>query len=233
MPARIRRFGSTARRQQASFRSTLSIEAQQPVDDKGKRNPHLLAHGHELENLYPGLRGADGALAFFAERGIQWWTSARSGDRVRDGSYVGPTRNLASSQVSCVNFLLPLASIPGALLALLQKLDADVVEVETIVDGAGRSSPVEFEWVGRHEPLEGGRITRGANQTSVDALLVARTAAGRRAYLLEWKYCERYPNPTDKGAGRSGGTRKARYRHLYAAPESSFNGELSFEELLF
>lgn len=85
----------------------------------------------------------------------------------------------------------------------------------------------------KHAALEGGRITRGANQTCVDALLVARTAAGRRAYLLEWKYCERYPNPKDKSAGRSGSTRKARYQHLYAAPTSSFNGALPFEELLF
>ena len=57
--------------------------------------------------------------------------------------------------------------------------------------------------------------------------------AGELSLDAERRYCERYPNPTDKGAGRSGGTRKARYRHLYAAPESSFNGELAFEELLF
>jgi len=123
MPAGTPRFGVVARRQQQRFRDTLSAAAQQPADDKAKRNPHLLAHGDELENLYPSLRDAGGARAFFAERGIQWWTNPRS-DRVPDATYAGPTRNLASSQVSCVNFLLPLASIPGALRALLQELDA-------------------------------------------------------------------------------------------------------------
>ena len=233
MPTRTPRFGVIARREQARFRASLSAAAQQPSDDKGKRNPHLLAQGHEFENLFPGIRGAGGALAFFAERGIQWWTNARSGDRVPDATYVGPTRNLASSQVSCVNFLLPLASVPGALLALLQAIDADVTDVEMIVDAKGNSALVEFEWVGWREPLEGGRITRGANQTSIDALLVARTTAGRRAYLIEWKYCEEYLHPEDKGEGRSGDTRKSRYRHLYAAPTSSFNGALPFEDLLY
>lgn len=233
MPAGTPRFGVTARREQARFRASLSAAAQQPDDDKGKRNPHLLAHGHELENLFPGIRGAGGALAFFAERGIPWWTSARSGDRVPDATYVGPTRNLASSQVSCVNFLLPLASVPGALLALLQAIDADVTNVETIVDSKGLAALVEFEWVGWREPLEGGRMTRGANQTSLDALLVARTTGGRRAYLIEWKYCEEYLRPEDKGQGRPGDTRKARYRHLYTSPTSSFNGALPFEDLLY
>jgi len=233
MPPATPRFGVIARRDQARFRGSLSEAAQQPTDDKAKRNPHLLAHGHELENLFPGLRGDGAALTFFADRGIQWWTNARSGDRVPDATYVGPTRNLASSQVSCVNFLLPLASVPGALLAVLRELDADVIDVELIVDGHGHAAPVEFEWVGWREPLEGGRITRGANQTSLDALVVARTTSGRRAYLIEWKYCEEYLHPEDKGEGRSGDTRKARYRHLCAAPTSSFNGTLPFEELLY
>jgi hypothetical protein len=227
------RFGTAARRQQAYFRGSLSAAAQEPADDKGKRNPHLVAQGYEIENLFPSLRGVGGALPFFADRKIRWWTNGRSGDRVVDASYAGPTRNLASSQVSCVNFLLPLASIPGALLALLRELDADVVDVEEIVDGEGHESPVEFEWVGYREPLEGGRITRGTSQTSIDALLVARTTTGHRAYLVEWKYCEEYLYPKDEGEGRSGNTRKARYRHLYAAPTSSFNGKLPFEELLF
>jgi hypothetical protein len=232
MPARTLRFGSIARRQQERFLGTLSAAAQRATDDKARRNPYLLAHGHEVENLYPGIRGHGGALDFFRERGIKWWTSARSGDRALSDAYAGPTRNLASSQVSCVNFLFPLASTPGALLAFLQAIDSDAEAIVPIVDGGGRSAPVEFEWVGWRGPLEGGRITRGANQTSVDALLVADTCTGRRAYLIEWKYCEEYLHPADKGAGRSGDTRKARYGGLYVAPTSSFSATLSLEEVL-
>ena len=97
-----------------------SDDARQPADDKEIRNHHLLALGYKVENLFPGIRGAGGAIGFFGERGIKWWKSSRSGD---DTKLDGPTRNMASSQVACVNFLLPLAGIPGALTAALRALD--------------------------------------------------------------------------------------------------------------
>lgn len=233
MARKVPRFGTAARRQQAQFRMTLSTGAQAPTDEKGRRHPHLLAHGYEAENLYPDLRGSDGALAFFRDRGIKWWTNARSGDRLQRDGHVGPTRNLSSSQVACVNFLLPLVKIPGALASILRCIDGDVLDIVPIVDQADRKSAVEFEWVGWDAPLEGGRITRGANQTSVDALLVAETRSGRRAYLFEWKYCEEYRYPTDKGLGQSGETRRTRYRPLYERSDSSFKQDIRFDEFLF
>jgi hypothetical protein len=42
-----------------------------------------------------------------------------------------------------------------------------------------------------------------------------------------------YLRPSDKGSGAEGETRKKRYRQLYEAPSSSFNGAVPFEELLF
>ena len=95
----------------------VSDQGRSPTDDKGIRNPHLLALGYEVENLFPGVRGGGGAIDFFSQRGIKWWKSSRSGD---DSKVDGPTRNMASSQVACVNFLLPLVSIPGALLTALR-----------------------------------------------------------------------------------------------------------------
>jgi hypothetical protein len=225
-------FSKVARRQQSSFRGSLDVRAGSPEDSVGVRHGYLLAHGYESENLYPGLRVANRALTFFGERSIKWWTSARSGDRSLATDFVGPTRNLASSQVSCVNFLLPLAEIPGALTALLKGIDPDVTDVKAIVDRSGHRSPVEFEWVGWDRPLEGGRITRGAYQTSVDALLVARTRAGRRAYLIEWKYCEAYPHPENKGLA-GGDTRRARYGALFGSPESPFKPGATLDDFLF
>ncbi|MBP6832453.1 MAG: hypothetical protein KA978_16830 [Deltaproteobacteria bacterium] len=55
-----------------------------------------------------------------------------------------------------MNFLLPLAGDPAALTELLRGIDADVAGVDPIVH-QGRSSLVEFEWVGFDGPLEGGR----------------------------------------------------------------------------
>lgn len=233
MARQQKRFGAIARQQQAAFRATLSPSAQAVTDDKGKRNGHLLAVGREIENLYPGLRGDDGALRFFRDREIKWWTNARSGDRNVGGGFEGPTRNLASSQVACVNFLLPLVETPDALVAFLRCLDDDVTGVEPIVDQRGHRSLVEFEWVGWDRPLEGGRITRGANQTSIDTFMIGRTPAGLRAYLIEWKYCEEYRRPEDKGEGQSGDTRRGRYASLFSQAQSSFNQVAQLEDFFF
>ena len=206
------------------------------MDDKGKRNGHLLAVGHEDENLYPSLRAANVARQFFAARRIKWWKSSRSGD---DTDTDGPTRNLASSQIACVNFLLPLAQTPEALLAILRKIDADVIRVEMLEyqsrdTGVALVSPVEFEWVGLGSCLEGGAGTRGSNTTSVDALMVGTTKAGtRRAYLFEWKYVEEYVGAEYLGEGKSGDTRRRRYAGRYAAPDSRFNGKIPLDELFY
>ena len=222
-------FGVAARRQQAWFRdnsSTISDKGRAPADDKGLRNPHLLALGSEEENLYPGIRGAGGAVEYFEGRRVPWWRSARSGDDRRKD---GPTRNMASSQVACVNFLLPLAGIPGALTAALRAVDDDVLRAVAI-HHEGNASPVEFEWVGLAGPLEGAGA-RGANATSIDAFLVAETQTGRRAYLLEWKYVEQYlfTRPDFKGGGKSGDTRRERYGERYRAQFSSFDLEAAPE----
>ena len=217
-------FELSAKRRQQRFKEsspTISDRGRSPIDEKGMRHPHLLAAGCEAENLYPGIRGEGGAIDFFKQRGITWWTSPASGDSGRADK---PTRNMASSQVACVNFLLPLASIPGALPAALRAIDEDVVDVVDI-SHVGDRSPVEFEWIGLGGSLEGGR-TRGSQNTSIDAFLIAETASGRRrAYLLEWKYVERYlsARPKFKGAGQRGETRRARYEWRYCAPFSSFN----------
>ena len=212
-----------AKCRQAYFRDTsptISERERSPTDEKGRRNGHLLALGREEENLFAGIRGPGGAIDFFRERGINWWNSTRSGDETKRN---GPTRNMASSQVACVNFLLPLKNIPGALLCMLRALDNDVRDVVTI-SHEGHESPVEFEWIGMGHSLEGGR-SRGANNTSIDAFLIAETNAGRRrAYLLEWKYVEQYlsARPDFKGAGTEGDTRRQRYADRFRSRYSSF-----------
>ncbi len=225
-----KRFGRIARAQQARFRETLPRAARNPSDDKGRRHGHLLAQGQEQYNLIPELRGPGGAIQLFGSRGIKWWRNARSGDVP---GVDGPTRNLASSQLACVNFLLPLARRPSALLAFLRLIDPNVTGVEPIPDrGGGAPSLVEFEWVGWDAPLEGGRVTRGAMQTSADALVVGRTVQGLRAFVFEWKYCEEYLRPSDKAAGPSGRTRRRRYQARYAASDSSFTGDIPLDDFL-
>lgn len=232
-------FGADARRHQANFRQSsesISQEGRSPSDDKGQRNPHLLAVGHEIENLFEPLRGNDGAVKFFADRNLRWWRSARSGDtRGKDV----PTRNMTSSQIACVNFLLPLIGIEGALAAVLRAIDSDVQDVIPINHKkSGTTSPVELEWIGvdpqgLDKPLEkGARAIRGALTTSIDAFLVARTATAKRAYLMEWKYVEEYRKENGSALRRSN-TPRSRYLDLYNDESSSFNGVAPMEELLY
>ena len=236
MPRRNSRadFELSAKRRQRQFRNTsptVSDQGRSPTDDKGKRNFHLLAIGCEAENLFPGVRSEGGAIDFFRQRGVKWFKSSTSGD---DSKSDGPTRNMVSSQVACVNFLLPLAGIPGALSSALRALDDDVLNVVSITH-EGHTSPVEFEWIGLGQSLEGG-TTRGAQNTSIDAFLVAETTAGRkRAYLLEWKYVERYLSgrPKFKGDGAKGETRRRRYAERYRASYSSFDPTPDLDEFLY
>ena len=217
-------YGRTERERQARFRENLTT----PTDALGRRYRYLLALGREEENLYPSLRDENGACRYFAERNIKWWQAGVSGD-ASEGKY--PTRNMASSQIACVNFLLPLVEIPGALTAVLQAIDHDVTGVVDIVH-EGTASPVELEWIGLGNALEGPTVkSRGANSTSVDAFMIAATPAGRRAYLMEWKYVEEY-RTEDKGEGRQGDTRRRRYAHLYDESRC-FNGMAPFGAWLF
>ncbi len=228
-------FADVEKSRQAAFRAssdTISEAARTPNDAASRRHKYLLAKGYETENLMPSLRSI--APAFFAAREIKWWRSPASGDAGRSKA---PTRNMASSQVACVNALLPLAEQPQTLAQLLAQLDSDVVGVEPIeysCYGTKLSSAVEFEWVGLTASLEGeGVTTRGAKVTSADALVVGRVrGGGQRAYLMEWKYLERYSGK-DKGAGQKGKTRRARYQSLFAGDDSPFDQAVPMEELLF
>ena len=181
----------------------------------------MLALALEDENLYPSLRGAGGARQFFGKRGIKWWRHCGFDDPSADG----PTRNMASSQIACINFLLPLRGTEDGLLAVLGAIDDDVTGMVGIDDPrAGTSSTVEFEWIGLGHALEGeAYTTRGEFATSIDAFMVAETRVGRRAYLLEWKYTESY-GENDKGRGRKGRTRRRRYGTRYAASPAFRDG---------
>jgi hypothetical protein len=173
------------------------------------------------------------AADFFTSRSIKWW-------KARDESGMpGPTRNLTSSQVACVNFFLPLTSSADALVGVLKALDDDIVSVEPIVydaavTGARCSSLIELEWVGLTGTLEGAPSTRGANVTSADALVLGVTRSGaKRAYILEWKYCERYRLDECKGEGAAGDTRRSRYSRAYADADSPFTGAVPFDAMLY
>jgi hypothetical protein len=106
--------------------------------------------------------------------------------------------------VACVNFLLPLAQIPGALETALRVFDEEIESI-TPLHYNGFNSNVEFEWIGARGPLElTPNATRGREVTSSDALVVATTRSHRRGYLMEWKLAESYERAESKGDGAKG-----------------------------
>ncbi|MDE2823506.1 MAG: hypothetical protein OXK79_08370 [Chloroflexota bacterium] len=208
----MRDFDAAAKERQAYFRATSpTIRG----EGRSRNQPHhVLASGYEEENLFPTIRGQNGAREFFNIRRIKWDNPL----------------NMASSQIACVNFLLPLASIEGALATVVRAIDDDVESIIPI-SYKGTVSPVEFEWIGLEYSLE-RKTTRGANTTSVDAFMIASTNVGRRAYLIEWKYKEQYlsTKPNWRGDGYRHAKQLKGYADLYS---SSFNESIPMNELLY
>jgi hypothetical protein len=231
------------KRRQACFRNTsdtISELARHPVDAVGRRHKHLLAVDAEEENLFPSLRDGE-ALKFFASRRIKWWRSTRGGDPAKDATgrrrQEGPTRNMASSQIACVNVLMPLSASRAAITAMLREIDGDVEEAEIIrYQRRGESahdSLAEFEWVGEGSSLEGTTGTRGANTTSADSLLVARMRDGsKKGFLMEWKLSEAYRRATNTLEGTAGETRRARYAVPYSESKA-FAQSRSFDDIAY
>ena len=55
---------------------------------------------------------------------------------------------MASSQIACVNFLLPLIGIEGALAAVLRAIDSDVQDVMLINHKKPQGPPRPLNWSG-------------------------------------------------------------------------------------
>lgn len=180
--------------------------------------PFCLPADFAAHNLLPTVRRP--AMALFAGLGIPWHAGV-------DG---GPGSHLLSSQVQCVNALMPMVDDPTRLaLAFGTVLDVgEVLEIEP-----GRF--LTFEYIGPTdffgEAPRGERV-RGAHCTSVDAAFLHRPPDGaRELVLVEWKYTESYPVRTPDAKRDS--TRRVRYAAAVDDPAGPVRGELlAFEYLL-
>jgi hypothetical protein len=187
--------------------------------------PHCLPRDFAAHNLLPSIRHE--ALTRLDRFQIAW-----HGETPRSGlnGNEGPTTNLLSSQVQCINSLLCLENAPGVLLERLQ----------TVVPGARKIVPIRhtnharpeglvaFEWIGRANYL-GERVrgerTRGSFVTSADALIVVEREGGRRTgILIEWKFTESYHAPM-KPISSAGTDRREIYRPHYDAAHSPFKAD--------
>lgn len=180
----------------------------------------LAPHLREF-NLSTTIRSA--AQAYFTEKRITWHRHANHG---------------LSSQVCCLNFLMPLATRPEVLSRVVANaLGIEPPEMLEVERGPG-GDPwfVGFEWIGERDYLNenagSSSRTRGANATSSDAIVRFRHAGRVETLLIEWKYTEKYgapiPNRVRDGAARSSNeVRTERYRELMFAPDGPIRVDLN------
>lgn len=183
-----------------------------------KGEPYILQIPEK--NLYYSIR--KNAQNYFEVNNIVWWP----GSKMVSG-------HMLSSQVSCVNHLFFLRDQKDAALKVLKNIDPGFTDIFP----AFENGYVGFEVVSHqsylNEIAQGKTQTRGANCTSVDAMMLGEKRDGKKIQvLIEWKYTEFY-NPEDKSAGDSGRTRKTRYDVLINDPGSPFRLSVPIENYYY
>lgn len=147
-------------------------------------------------NLWTGIR--EDALEYYKQNRITWWDSSDE-----------PTGHLLSSQIACINHLYYLRQRQDASTLVLRNIDYTFQKAIKVDTGF-----VEFEKVGSSKLGKEKQLTRGANCTSIDALMVGENIHNKRTlFLIEWKYTESYGSES-KLKGDSGKQRLESYKEL-------------------
>ncbi|GMO36239.1 MAG: hypothetical protein Ta2F_12170 [Termitinemataceae bacterium] len=134
-------------------------------------------------NLWEGIK--NNALEYFETNNIPWWMSTPK----------TPTGHTLSSQVACVNHLYLLRNKQDLATAVLKNINNKIVSAVEIKEPDTDAGYVAFEIVGEKNYLGEIQHTRGANATSVDAVMVGKKADCKNILvLIEWKYTEYYKN---------------------------------------
>lgn len=190
---------------------------------KDKTYPFVLQTPEK--NLFAPIR--DEVLLYFSghvpgvEGSVRFWHPG--GEKVVAGHVCSlPTGHILSSQVACLNHLFPLCHDGKAVTLLLRGLRPDMVEALPVGIHA-RDMFVEFEVTGGgsylNEEQRNRSLTRGANATSVDAVMKGRDARGNiRLFLIEWKYTESYTSAVPEDMEN----RLWRYRSFFTRDGSPF-----------
>ena len=143
----------------------------------GREREFVLLDGQN--NLYSPIR--EECISYFKDNKISWWGGN------------SPCGHVLSSQISCLNHLFLIRNDKEAVLNIINGVRDCFVEVLPIAIDKEKSY-ISFEVVSNQDHLNEKMITRGANCTSIDALVYARHKNGKLILLpIEWKYTESYP----------------------------------------
>ena len=154
---------------------------------KDKCYSYILKKGYEYHNLFPGIR--DCVKHYFKENKISFW----------GGKTI--TSNTLSSQVSCLNHLFPIRYDRVALKDIFIAITGiDIKEILPIPEWLDKTDDerkhyIAFEAISNSDRLNetknGGKLTRGTNCTSIDALIIAKDKSNTiRIIPIEWKLVE-------------------------------------------
>lgn len=120
------------------------------------------------------------AKLYFSENNISWW----AGDT--------PSGHILSSQIACINHLMPLIHDKDAVLAILNAVSDEFTDVLSIPCDK-QPAFIAFEVVSKKQHLNEKTLNRGSNCTSVDAFIYAKHKSGSKWLIpIEWKYTEHY-----------------------------------------
>jgi hypothetical protein len=118
-------------------------------------------------NIWAGVR--EDAIAYFNRNDIPFW------DRGNE-----PTGHLLSSQIACINHLYFVRQRQDIATAILQSVDNNIKFALRLENGISESGFVDFEVIGEKNYLGEKQHTRGANSTSVDAVMLGELENGQR-----------------------------------------------------
>lgn len=136
-------------------------------------------------NLFKPIR--KNVKHYFEDNNISWWGGSN------------PTGHMLSSQMACLNHLFFIRENENAVLQLINNIRPGLHFTKALPLPIDKDQKyIAFEAVSNDDHMNEGRPTRGANCTSIDALIAAVSDNGERWLIpVEWKYTEAYP-PADK-----------------------------------
>lgn len=125
----------------------------------------------------------DNVIEYFKKNSISWWGGKN------------PTGHVLSSQIACLNHLFQIRNDKSTVLAILNNISTDFVDIFQINTDKFFPAYIQFEAVSDNDYLNEGQPTRGSNCTSIDALIYAKHKNGEKWLIpIEWKYTEFYNN---------------------------------------
>lgn len=170
------------RKQEDYYNANLKGKVKNQGVFRGKPRPFVLQNG--IDNLFGCIQ--EDCVNYFEQENITWWGENKSKHL--------PSGHLVSSQIHCLNHLFALRNDDIAIKDIIE--NATGLQIERVL-----ASPLDkdggyitFEFVYKNKTLlDENYETRGANCTSIDAMIYVLTKSGDKILIpIEWKYTETY-----------------------------------------